>query len=131
MSEIELGAAELEVLKVLWDLGPAPVRDVLAELKRQGRDLAYTTVQTFLTRLEQKGCVRSDRSGHAFVYSPTVSRDVISRSRLRSLVDELFDGATGALVLHLVKNERLSAREIRELHDLIEKLDKGRRNPKS
>ncbi|MBI5865765.1 MAG: BlaI/MecI/CopY family transcriptional regulator, partial [Planctomycetes bacterium] len=50
--EFELGAAELEVLRALWDEGPGTVRDVLMRLQRRGRQWAYTTVQTFLTRLE-------------------------------------------------------------------------------
>ena len=80
--DFDLGAAELEVLRVLWDEGPATVRDVLNHLTARGRDLAYTTVQTFLTRLEQKGFVRSNKSDLAFVFRAKVSRDKISRSRL-------------------------------------------------
>ena len=51
----DLGHAELEVLRALWDLGPVTVREVLAHLHETGRKLAYTTVLTFLTRLEQMG----------------------------------------------------------------------------
>lgn len=122
-SEYDIGTAELEVLKVLWDTEPATVRDVLERLKNRGRDLAYTTVQTFLTRLEQKGFVRSDKSGMAYVYRTKVSKERITRSRLKSLLEQLYDGAAGALVLQLVKNEKLSQDEVRELHGLIETLD--------
>src|SRR5947207_7754949 len=101
--EYELGAAELEVLKVLWDDGPGTVRDVLQRLTDRGRDLAYTTVQTFLTRLEQKGYVRADKSEFAFKYAPRVSREKISRSRLHRLVEQLYDGAAGPLVLQLLE----------------------------
>ena len=51
----DLGDAELEVLKALWDRGPTTVREVMNILHEQGRQVAYTTVLTFLTRLEQKG----------------------------------------------------------------------------
>lgn len=121
--EFDLGSAELEVLRVLWEHQPATVRDVLAHLKSRGRNLAYTTVQTFLARLEQKGCVRSDRSGTAYVYKATATRERITRSRLRSLLDQLYDGDAGALVLQLVRSERLSKSEIQELQALIDRLD--------
>ena len=91
----DLGTAELEVLKALWDDGPAPVRQVLNHLHARGRRLAYTTVLTVLTRLEQKGFVTSDKSGMAYVYRPTVSRTRITRSRLKSLIEQLYDGAAG------------------------------------
>lgn len=121
--QYELGDAELEVLKVLWDEGPATVRQVLTALHANGRKLAYTTVLTFLTRLEQKGIVRSDKSGLAYVYQPTVSRDKITRSRLRSLVEQLYDGAAGELVLQLIKTQRFTQEEITELQNLINRLD--------
>ena len=126
--DFDLGAAELEVLRVLWDEGPATVRDVLNRLNERGRGRAYTTVQTFLTRLEQKGFVRSNKSDLAFVFRAKVSRDKISRSRLRSLLDELYDGAAGPLALQLIRQERFTPDEIDELKKLIDRLDsKGRK----
>jgi predicted transcriptional regulator len=121
--EYDLGAAELEVLRVLWDAGPCTVRDTLNQLRRRGRRLAYTTVQTFLTRLEQKGFVRSDKSGLAHVFRARVSRAAISRSKLRALLDQMYDGAVGPLVLQLVESGRLTPEEIDQLQTLIERLD--------
>ncbi len=119
----ELGAAELEVLKALWEIGPATVREVLNHLHDRGRKVAYTTVLTFLTRLEQKGFAASNKSGLAYVYRARVSKERVSRSRLRSLVEQLYDGAAGPLVLQLMKSERLTPEEIDELQKLIEKLE--------
>ncbi len=123
--EAELGMAELEVLKTLWDHGPATVRHVLNHLHVQGRKLAYTTVLTYLTRLEQKGYVRSDKSGLAYVYRPKVSRAKVTKSRLRSLIEELYDGAAGPLVLQLMREheQKLSTAEITELQKLITQMD--------
>ncbi|MHC4711323.1 MAG: BlaI/MecI/CopY family transcriptional regulator, partial [Planctomycetota bacterium] len=71
--ESDLGTAELEVLKALWDHGPATVRQVMNHLHQLSRQVAYTTVLTFLTRLEQKGYVKSDKSDVAYVYRPAVT----------------------------------------------------------
>ena len=118
----ELGEAELGVLRTLWDTGPATVREVLAHLHRRGRRVAYTTVQTLLTRLEQKRYVTSDKSDLAFVYRARVSRERVTRSRLKAMVRQLYDGAAGPLALQLIRNERLTPKEIEELQRLIDKL---------
>lgn len=121
--ELELGDAELEVLRALWDEGPCTVRQALNHLHDRGRELAYTTVQTVLTRLEQKGAVVSNKSDLAFVYRARISRERMSRSRLRALAHQLYDGAAGPLVLQLVKSERLTPEELAQLQALIERLD--------
>ena len=121
--EYDLGAAELEVLKALWDEGPATVREVLNHLHVRGRHVAYTTVMTMLTRLEQKGFVTSDKSGLAYVYRPKVTRQRLGRSRVKALVQQLYDGAAGPVVLELIRTERLTSDEIEELHRLIDRLD--------
>lgn len=121
--QYDLGEAELGVLKALWDNGPATVRDVLEHLHSRGRHVAYTTVQTLLSRLEQKRYVASDKSDLAYVYRAKVSRDRVTRSRLNTLLSQLYDGAAGPLVLQLVRAERLKPEEIEELHQLIDELD--------
>jgi BlaI family penicillinase repressor len=123
--QIDLGAAELEVLKTLWDEAPLTVREVMNRLHGRGRQVAYTTVLTFLQRLEQKGFVKSDKSGMAYVYRPAVTRERVSKSRLSSLLDELYDGAAGPLVLQLIQEEEFTTDEIQQLHDLVERLDRA------
>lgn len=121
--QYELGEAELGVLKALWDEGPATVRKVLEHLHRRGRRVAYTTVQTLLTRLEQKRYVTSNKSGLAYVYRARVTRERVTRSRLKNLLAQLYDGAAGPLVLQLIRTEPLTADEIEELQQLIDDLD--------
>ncbi|MBT8484572.1 MAG: BlaI/MecI/CopY family transcriptional regulator [Phycisphaerales bacterium] len=122
--ESDLSTAELEVLKTLWDDGASTVRDVLNRLHGRGRKIAYTTVLTFLTRLEQKGYVRSDKSGVAYVYRPRISRERVTRSRLQTLLEELYDGAAAPLVLQLVRDRRFTADEIAELQSQIDELER-------
>lgn len=123
LRDYELGEAELQVLRALWDHGPATVREVLEHLHAQGRKVAYTTVLTFLTRLEQKGFVKSDKSDVAYVYRAAVSRHQVTRSRLKAVLDELFDGEAAPLVLQLMKTEKFSPEEIAELQKFIDQLD--------
>ena len=125
-SEYKLGSTEQEVLQALWGVGQGNVRQVLGEMHARGRNLAYTTVQTMLTRLEQKGFVESDKSGMAYIYRAAVDREEVMRSRVRSVVEQFFDGAAAPLVLQLIQTEKFSDDEISELHKLIDKLDSSK-----
>ncbi len=127
--QYDLGEAELEVLKTLWDHGAVTVRDVLAHLHNQGRHVAYTTVQTLLTRLEQKGYVRSNKSELAYVYRAKLTRDRVTKSRLKTLLSQLYDGAAAPLVLQLIRDERFTKAEVAQLQGLIDRLDGEGKKP--
>jgi BlaI family penicillinase repressor len=124
----DLGKAELEVLKTLWDFGPCTVRQVLNHLHDQGRMVAYTTVLTFLSRLEQKRFVKSDKTDQAYVYLPLVSRQKVTTTRLRAVIEQLYDGAAAPMVLQLMREEKFSGDEIAALQNLIDQLDSKRKN---
>jgi predicted transcriptional regulator len=122
---VELGEAELAVMRALWEGGPQTVRDVMNRLHERGRQVAYTTVLTFLTRLEQKGAVAGDKRDTAYVYRARISRQSVTTSRIKALVDQLYDGAAAPVLLHLIENERFTADEIAQLRKLIDDLDGG------
>jgi predicted transcriptional regulator len=126
--EGDLGTAELEVLKTLWDEGPCTVRQMLNHLHDQGRRVAYTTVLTFLSRLEQKRFVKSDKTDQAYVYRPLVSRQKVTTTRLRAVIEQLYDGAAAPMVLQLMREEKFSSDEIAALQNLIDQLDSKRKN---
>ena len=115
--------AELEALRLLWQRGPATVRDVREELERKGRLLAHTTVLTLLERLEKKGHVECNRDGPANIYRPTVSREQVTTDRLVALVEQLGEGQAAPLVLRLVEMHELSSEDIRQLRQLLSKLE--------
>jgi len=124
---VELGDAELAVMRALWDGGPQTVREVMNRLHERGRNVAYTTVLTFLTRLAQKGVVTSDKRDTAHVYRAKVSRTSVTASRIKTLVDQLYDGAAAPMLLHLIEHERFTPEEIARLRSLIDEL--GERPP--
>jgi len=120
---VELGEGELAVMRVLWDSGPLTVREVMERLHERGRTVAYTTVMTFLTRLEQKGVVSSNKRDTAYVYRAKITRESVSASRIRTLLDQLYDGAAAPMLLQLIEIERLSPEELARLRQLIDDLD--------
>ena len=118
-----ISETEPDVLKVLWEHGPATVRQVNAVLRRRGRRYAYTTVLTLLQRLEAKGHVTSDKGGVAHVFSAAVSRDGLLRRRLDELANELCDGTATPLVQALVEGHRLTPDDVEHLRRLLDQLD--------
>src|SRR3954452_9448269 len=125
---ITIPDSELDVLKVLWDRSHATVREVLETLRGAGRQWSYATVATLLDRLESKGVVTSDRSELAFVYRPVISNTEVRQKRVSSLVDKLYQGEPGLLVLHLLKappRDPCQAKEVRALLDEMSGKGKG------
>ena len=116
---------ELEILKVLWEGGPASVRAVHRRLA-PGEDLAYNTVQTLLRIMEDKGLVKHTVEGRTFIYTACFSRD---ESAARFL-DRVFDGAAAELVQSLLRTERIHATELEQLQVMIAEARRKRQSGK-
>jgi BlaI family transcriptional regulator, penicillinase repressor len=115
-----LSEAEIEVLKALWDLGPANVRAINNELAARGRRWAYTTVSTLLLRLATKGCVASDASSVPHLYRAIVSREEMVGRRLQEAAEELCDGNAVPLVMALVQKHRFSPEDLARFQRLLD-----------
>src|SRR5215831_9874166 len=113
---------ELAIMKVVWKLENATVRDVYEHLRTK-RSVAYTTVLTMMRILEQKGYVRKTRTEKAFVYRPAKPRSQVIGAMVREFVDRVFDGASRPMLLHLVKQTKLSDKERKALLRAIEEVD--------
>lgn len=118
-----ISQAELEVMKTLWDKGPNTVRGVAETLEGRGFAWAYTTVQTMLKRLEEKGAVQKETGGHAHVFRAALSRDELVGRRLSDLAEELCEGAASPLVHALVSQHRFTPEEIRRFRSLLDKAE--------
>jgi predicted transcriptional regulator len=116
--------AELAILEVLWDHGPATIRHLTASLYPDGGPAQYATVQKLLERLEAKAGVRRDRSGQVHVFRAAIDRDELIGRRLRAVADRLCGGSLTPLLTHLVQATQLTPRQRRELRELIEQLDR-------
>src|SRR5262245_15601767 len=116
---------ELQILKVLWDRAPLPVRDVREALARSGRDIAHTSVITTLNTMVAKRYLQRKREGKAFLFSPRVNREEVSSRMLGDVVDRVFDGSAAAVMLSLFDRADLDAKELRELRRAIDRKMKG------
>jgi predicted transcriptional regulator len=117
---------ELEVLKALWRLGPATVRQV-RDARAAGapgsppRGLAYTSVMTVMTIMTNKGYLRRTKADGGYVYRAKVARHTTVGRMLRDLVERAFSGSAGAAALNLLESSEITHDELRQLRALIDR----------
>jgi predicted transcriptional regulator len=114
LAEVNPSERELEILKVLWELGAGSVREV-HERMCPGGELAFNTVQTTLRNMEDKGLVTHRAEGRAFIYAPRYSRERLTSRFLA----KVFDGALDQLVLSVLRAKDVTPGELRDLERLI------------
>jgi predicted transcriptional regulator len=111
---------ELEILKVLWAESPLPVRDVRTRLQSEsGRELSHSSVITMLNIMFRKGYLRRKRDGKAFLFSPKIEKDRVTRGMTSDLLSRVFDGSASAMVLNMIETADLDSGELAELRRLI------------
>lgn len=116
MASHNLNRLNLQVMKVVWQLGKATVNDVLGVLDRK---LAYTSVATTLHHLEKKGFVTHDVVGRTYVYRPLLKEREVSQSMLGDLLDRLFDGSVERLVNTLLEARDVGPEQLERVEELI------------
>lgn len=121
---------EIDIMNVVWRLDRATVRQIVDALRNQ-RPLAYTTVQTVLSILTQKGVVRYTREGRAYVYTAILKPEGVRQETVRAVVDKLFAGSPQSLVLHLIESDALTAEEADSLRKLLDRMASEVSEPES
>src|SRR5262245_10464651 len=115
---------ELAIMKEVWRLDKATVRDVYEAL-REKRTIAYTTVMTMMKILEEKGYLKKTQTDRAYVYRPARPRQQVVGAMVRDFVDRVFDGAAGGLLLHLAKDGKLTPAERDHISRLVQEADES------
>lgn len=125
MAQPRLSGFELQLLEKLWDLGPSSVREIQESLPEKDRP-AYTTVQTMIYRLEQKGAVaRIKKIGNAHVFEAMLTRKAVHRRLISDLLS-LFGGSPAPVMSHLVETGKLTLADVKELEKTLEAIEKKR-----
>ncbi|MBT5073883.1 MAG: BlaI/MecI/CopY family transcriptional regulator [Kordiimonadaceae bacterium] len=114
-----LTEAENRIMEVLWKQGEASVQNVVDAISSQKKQ-AYTTIQTFLGIMKDKGFVDQRKEGRAFLYRPLLSRAQARTQALKHLIGSAFGGSTSALAQHLLKDSDIDEGEISALEQAID-----------
>ncbi|HWI63958.1 MAG TPA: BlaI/MecI/CopY family transcriptional regulator [Symbiobacteriaceae bacterium] len=124
----DLGPLEAEILRLIWETGEAGV-DEIHRVLAANREIAYTTVQTVMTRLAAKGLLERRKAGRAHLYRATVPREELTGKTLKELVQRFFGGRTLSAVSFLLGSEELSQADVAELKRLVDRLaeEEGKR----
>jgi predicted transcriptional regulator len=115
-------ARELDILKTLWELGLASVREVHERMCPR-EELAFNTIQTLLRIMDEKGLVRHSVRGRTFVYSPVYTRE----QETARFLEKVFDGAMDQFVASLLNSRRPSPRELAQIQEMLAQAKKKKR----
>jgi predicted transcriptional regulator len=115
----KLSPGEMIVARAVWELGEAAVGAVHEQVAAR-ENMDYATVQTYLRRLEAKGCLASRREGRTKIYRPKVAATRVVRDAVSDLVRRLFDGEVLAMMNHLVRDQGMTKQEITELRKMLD-----------
>ena len=110
---------ELEIMKIVWRLENATVRDVYETLLEQRR-IAYTTVMTMMKILEKKRYLKKRLKDRAYVYQPARPKDQVIKSMVQEFVNRVFNGSAEPLLVHLVRDRHLSEKDLRAITRMIQ-----------
>jgi BlaI family penicillinase repressor len=115
--------SELEILQVLWEFGPSTVRFVNDKLNEQKREVNYMSTQKLMLIMLDKGFVTKDASQMTHVYEAAADENKTKGYMLDRVVDNLFNGSASSLMMQLMGNKKMSAKEMEEFKELIKKID--------
>jgi BlaI family transcriptional regulator, penicillinase repressor len=115
-----LTEAELRIMNVLWDQGPATVHEVLQALPSKP-NLAYNSVLTIIRILETKGYVKHVKDKRAHIYLPKIDREDATRFEVRHLVSRFFGNSPQRLLLNILEESSIDAEELVRVRELLER----------
>lgn len=117
---------ELEILKVVWQIEPATVRQVRDALASV-RDLAYTTVMTMMSIMVDKGYLSRKKDGRSYVYEAVYREQRTSRNLLQDVIDRVFGGSTTAVMQHLLETSDIDDDELKQIRSLLNRKSRDRK----
>ena len=116
---MKLTQAEWQIMNALWEKHPATARDIMSRLPKDVK-WAYTTLKTMLSRLAEKEAVSEQKQSNMSVYEPLVSQRKARLSAFRQLLDQSFDGAMGPLMHFMLEEQKLNAKQKKELIEILQ-----------
>jgi predicted transcriptional regulator len=123
VNETQPTKSELEILQVLWEFGPSPVRFVNDELNKKKRDVKYSSTLKLMQIMTEKGLLKRDESSMKHVYMPAEEEQKTKTRLLDRFVDAMYQGSAANLMMQLL-NKKMSKKELQTIKELLNKFDK-------
>lgn len=120
---VEPTKSELEILQVLWEFGPSTARFVNDHLNKEKRSVIYMSTLKLMQIMIDKTLLTKDASQMTHIYSAAVEESKTKGLLLDKVVDNLFGGSAGSLMMQLLGNKKISPEEMEEFKELIKKID--------
>jgi BlaI family penicillinase repressor len=120
--QLEPTKAELEILQVLWEIGPSTVREVNNELLKQ-KDVNYTTTLKLMQIMADKNILDRDESQMKHIYRVAEDEQKTKEHLLDKFVDSMYKGSASKLVMQLLGNKKTSQQELQEIKELLKNLE--------
>ena len=118
----QLTPLELQIMEVLWKLGPSSIQAVVQNLDRE---YAHTTIHTMLNVLVKKGKVKRTAKDRAHVYRPVVSRSQVVTQTVKDVVDKMFGGSPAELMMNVIETRDLTADDVAALRKRLEEISRN------
>ncbi len=119
-------AAELAILRVLWDNGPSTVREVHDVLSKK-REIGYTTVLKIMQIMTDKGIVLRDESNRSHIYEPKLAAEQTQKQLVKDLLDKAFGGSLPKLVMNALAAKRTSSKDLAEIKKILREAEKKKK----
>lgn len=113
---------ELQILRILWELGPSPVREIHARLEAE-KGTNYSTTVKMLSVMLQKGLVKRDENARPHVYRAALSREKAGRRFLRDLIEKVYDGSASSLVLQALSSGKATKAELAQVRRVLDQME--------
>lgn len=113
---------EIQILRILWDLGPSPVREIHKRLEA-AKGTNYSTTVKMLAVMLQKGLVKRDEKAQPYVYRPAITRAKTGKQMLDDLIEKVYDGSAMSLVLQALSSGEATKAELDEVRRLLDQME--------
>ena len=113
---------ELQILRILWELGPSPVREIHKRLEAD-KGTNYSTTVKMLAVMLQKGLVKRDEAAQPHVYRAALSREKAGKRMLTDLIDKVYEGSAMSLVLQALSSRKATQAERDEIRRLLDEME--------
>lgn len=116
--------SELEILQILWRLGPSTVRFINDELNEQKRAVNYSSTLKLMQIMVEKGLLETDKTNMKHIYSAKIEEKKTKGFLLDKFVETMYNGSNSSLMMQLLGNKKTSQTEIDEIRKMLDSLDK-------